>query len=77
VRANVVTSANLLEAVRAEAPEARVVLACSGEEYGSPEFLPVTEEHPLRPRNPYAAGKAAADLLGGFYADGFERPSRS
>ncbi len=44
----------------------RVVLVGSGVCYGNPapEHLPVTESCPLRPNNPYAASKAAADLLG-------------
>ena len=62
---------NLLEAVRAHAPEAPVVVASSGEVYGPPERLPVTEEAPLRPQNPYAVSKAAAELLAGQYADAF------
>jgi GDP-4-dehydro-6-deoxy-D-mannose reductase len=62
---------NLLEAVRAEAPDAVVLHAGSGEQYGPvPEVrLPVTEDEPLRPQNPYAVSKSAADLLAGFYAD--------
>jgi GDP-4-dehydro-6-deoxy-D-mannose reductase len=62
---------NLLEAVRAEAPDAVVLHAGSGEQYGPVpgERLPVTEDEPLRPQNPYAVSKAAADLLSGFYAD--------
>ena len=66
---NVAMTLNLLEAVRHEAPEAAVVLAGSGEVYGPPERLPVTEEAPLRPQNPYAVSKAACDLLAGQYAD--------
>jgi GDP-4-dehydro-6-deoxy-D-mannose reductase len=66
---NAATALNVLEAVRAEAPRARVVLVGSGEEYGPPESLPVREEAPLRPQTPYAAAKAAAELFGDFYAD--------
>jgi GDP-4-dehydro-6-deoxy-D-mannose reductase len=57
---------NLLEAVRASGQRPRVVLVGSGVCYGNPapEHLPVTEDCPLRPNNPYAASKAAADLLG-------------
>jgi len=66
---NVAMTVNLLEAVRLEAPEAAFVLAGSGEVYGPPERLPVTEEEPLRPQNPYAVSKAACDLLAGQYAD--------
>jgi GDP-4-dehydro-6-deoxy-D-mannose reductase len=68
---NFTASLNLLEAVRTQSSEARVLVACSGEAYGPvpPERLPVTEAEPLRPQNPYAVSKAAADLLAGFYAD--------
>ena len=60
---------HLLEAVRAEAPEAAVVVVGSSELYGPPATLPVDESAPLRPQNPYAVSKASADLLAGFYAD--------
>jgi GDP-4-dehydro-6-deoxy-D-mannose reductase len=66
---NLSMTVNLLEAVRLEAPEATVVLISSGEIYGPPERLPVDEDAPLRPQNPYAVSKAACDLLGGQYAD--------
>jgi GDP-4-dehydro-6-deoxy-D-mannose reductase len=66
---NVEMSVNLLEAIRHHARSARVLLACSGEEYGEPDRLPIDEEHPLRPRNPYAVSKAAVDLLGGLYQE--------
>src|SRR5512135_1601212 len=57
---------SLLEAVKASGQAPRVVLVGSGVCYGcpAPEHLPVTESCPLRPNNPYAASKAAADLLG-------------
>jgi GDP-4-dehydro-6-deoxy-D-mannose reductase len=55
--------------VREEAPEAVVVAVSSGEVYGPPARLPVAEDAPLRPQNPYAVSKAAGDLLAGFYAD--------
>jgi GDP-4-dehydro-6-deoxy-D-mannose reductase len=68
---NVALTANVLEAVRHEAPEAAVVVVSSGEVYGPPERLPVEEGAPLRPQNPYAVSKAACDLLAGQYADAF------
>jgi GDP-4-dehydro-6-deoxy-D-mannose reductase len=69
VARNLSATVHVLEAVRRHAPEARVLVAGSGEEYGVPDRLPVDEHHPLRPRNPYAVGKAAAELAAGFYAD--------
>jgi GDP-4-dehydro-6-deoxy-D-mannose reductase len=68
---NVAMTANLLEAVRLEAPEAAAVVVGSGEVYGPPSRLPVDEDAPLRPQNPYAVSKAASDLLAGQYADAF------
>jgi GDP-4-dehydro-6-deoxy-D-mannose reductase len=60
---------NVLEAVRAAAPDATVVAVSSGEVYGPPVSLPVDESAALRPQNPYAVSKAGTDLLAGFYAD--------
>jgi GDP-4-dehydro-6-deoxy-D-mannose reductase len=59
-------SLNLLEAVRASGQRPRMVLVGSGICYGNPgpESIPVREDCPLRPNNPYAASKAAVDLLG-------------
>ncbi len=57
---------NLLEAVKRSGLKPRVLLVGSGVSYGNPapEHLPVSELCPLRPNNPYAASKAAADILG-------------
>jgi GDP-4-dehydro-6-deoxy-D-mannose reductase len=69
---NLEMTLNVLEAVRHEAPGARVVLVGSGQVYGAPDALPVTEDAPLEPGNPYAVSKAACDLLGRQYAEAFE-----
>ncbi len=69
ISSNVTTTLNLLEAVRHEAPDAVVLVACSSEEYGRPQALPVEETHPLSPRNPYAASKAMVDVLAGSYVE--------
>jgi GDP-4-dehydro-6-deoxy-D-mannose reductase len=74
--ANLLGTLNLLEAVKAAklTPLPRIVLVGTGVSYGNPapEFLPVTEACPVRPNNPYAASKAAVDLLGvqNFLTDG-------
>ena len=69
LRDNVAMTLNLLEAVRAEVPDAVVVVVASSELYGPAESLPVEETAPLRPQNPYAVSKASADLLAGHFAD--------
>ena len=51
-----------------------MVVVGSGEIYGPPASLPVDEYAPLRPQNPYAVSKAAADLLAAFYVDAHGLP---
>ncbi len=66
---NLLGAMNLLDAVREAAPKARVLLVGSGQCYGNVAAarLPVTEDQPLAPDSPYAASKAAADLMGYQY----------
>lgn len=61
---NVVGTQVVLDAVRA-AGVPRLLHVSTDEVYGSlaPGDPPFTEEHPLHPTSPYAASKAAADLL--------------
>ncbi len=64
---NALGTIHLLEAVRRTCPDAEVVVACSGAEYGLPEELPIREDHPLRPVSPYGVSKATQDLLAQQY----------
>jgi GDP-4-dehydro-6-deoxy-D-mannose reductase len=59
---NAVGTVNVLEAVRREQPQARVLAVSTGEVYGRAERLPTPEDAPVRPVSPYAASKAAAEL---------------
>jgi len=65
---------NLLEALRENAPKARVLIVGSGHCYGfvRPRDLPVAETHALSSHSPYATSKAAADLLGYQFFAGHE-----
>jgi GDP-4-dehydro-6-deoxy-D-mannose reductase len=63
---------HVLEALRRTAPKASLVFAGSGTEYGAPSQVPTPEDSPLLPTSPYAASKAAADLLCYQYARSFE-----
>jgi len=62
---NVVSQLNLLDALRASAPEARIMITGSSEQYGlvRPEDIPIDEHTPFRPNNPYAVSKIAQDAL--------------
>lgn len=70
VETNVVGTANLFEAVRSHAPAALVLAVGSAEIYGAvdPHALPLREDAPIRPNNPYAGSKAAAEVLALQYA---------
>jgi GDP-4-dehydro-6-deoxy-D-mannose reductase len=56
---------NLLQALKACNFRGRMLYVGSGDVYGSvaPDNLPVTEDSPLKPRNPYAVSKVAAEAL--------------
>ena len=71
VNDNMATALNVLDAVRLDAPSARIVWVSSCEVYGAPERLPVREEAPVNPANPYAVSKTAGDLLAGVYGDAY------
>jgi dTDP-glucose 4,6-dehydratase len=62
VTTNVEGTQILLDAIR-ETPVERFILISSSEVYGTAEYAPMDEEHPLNPRSPYAATKAGADRL--------------
>lgn len=47
------------------------MIYCSSYVYGIPRFLPVSEEHPIAPANPYAHSKWLAEELCRFYAANF------
>ena len=63
---NTVGTANVLDAALACRQRPRVLLISSSEVYGrvSPADLPLTEDSPVAPVSPYAASKAAAELIG-------------
>ena len=60
---------NLLESCLALDLKPRILIIGSGEEYGraQAEELPLTEDHPLRPENPYSVSKVAQDVMGYQY----------
>ncbi len=61
-RVNVLGTVNVAEAIRAEAPDARLLFVSSGEVYGRPAQVPTPEDAPVAPVSPYGASKAAAEL---------------
>ncbi len=57
---NVVKTLQLLEAMR-ETGTRRLVFSSTAAVYGEPEQVPITEDAPAKPTNPYGASKLAID----------------
>jgi|14BtaG_2_1085337.scaffolds.fasta_scaffold01384_9 GDPmannose 4,6-dehydratase len=63
---------NILEAIRIHYPSCRFYQAGSSEEFGDVLHSPQSEHHPLRPRSPYGASKAAARQLIKVWRDSYD-----
>ena len=66
-RNNVCGTLNLLEAM-GEAGVGRLVFSSTAAVYGEPEEVPIPEDAPTAPTNPYGASKVAVDALIGAVA---------
>ena len=64
---NATGTLNLLEEARKN-EVSKFVYISSSHVYGVPQYLPMDEKHPVNPHEPYAASKAAAEMLVNIYA---------
>lgn len=73
---NVIGAVNVLDAAVGCDERPRVLLISSAEVYGrvAPDDLPLSEDQPFAPLSPYAASKAAAEMVGlrAWLGDGLE-----
>lgn len=76
IQNNVMGTANLLEAVRITGINPIIQLCSTSEVYGQvdPKNVPITEECPINPVNPYAVSKLAQDALGYTYFKSYNIP---
>ncbi len=73
VQTNIVGTINVLDAVR-HTGATRMVHISTSETYGTAQFVPISESHPVHAQSPYAATKAGADQLALSYARSFDTP---
>ncbi len=73
VATNVVGSLNVAERALRSGVR-RIVHTSTSEVYGTAQFVPITETHPLHPQSPYAASKVGADTLMDAYHRTFGLP---
>ena len=73
VDTNVKGTLNVVQAAR-ELGVSKVVHTSTSEVYGTAQFVPITEEHPLQGQSPYSASKIGADQIAMSFYSSFETP---
>jgi NAD dependent epimerase/dehydratase len=73
VDTNVGGTLNLLSAARHYGLE-KIVHTSTSEIYGTAQYVPMDEKHPVNPQSPYAASKSAADLLALSFHRSYDLP---
>ncbi len=62
VETNIMGTLNILNAAKEYRPE-RIIHTSTSEVYGTAQYVPIDEKHPLRGQSPYSASKIGADKL--------------
>ena len=73
VDTNIKGTLNVLQAAR-KLKLSRVIHTSTSEVYGSAQYVPIDEQHPVNPQSPYAATKSAADELALSFYRSFNLP---
>lgn len=73
VTTNVTGALNVVQAAR-DLGLSKVVQVSTSEVYGTAQFVPITEEHPLVGQSPYSATKIGADQIAMSYFRAFGTP---
>ncbi len=73
VQTNVMGTAHVLTA-SLDVGVRRIVHTSTSEVYGTAQYTPIDERHPLRGQSPYSASKIAADMLAESYYRSFHLP---
>jgi UDP-glucose 4-epimerase len=73
VQTNVQGTVNVLKACQ-EAGVSQIIHTSTSEVYGTAQFTPITEDHPLRGQSPYSASKIAADMMAEAFHRSFGLP---
>lgn len=74
LRANIMGTANMLEAARLSPLVKRMIVASSDKAYGPQPVLPYTEEASLKGTHPYDVSKSCTDLLAQMYYNTYKLP---
>jgi NAD dependent epimerase/dehydratase len=73
IKTNIEGTYNVLESARKN-NLSNVIITSTSETYGSAQYVPICENHPLVGQSPYSASKIAADQLAISYNKSFDLP---
>lgn len=73
VETNVTGTLNICQAAL-DNGVSRVIHTSTSEVYGTAQYVPIDEAHPLQPQSPYSASKIGADAMAMSYFNAFELP---
>jgi len=73
VDTNVKGTLNICQAAK-ENGGIRVINTSTSEVYGTAQYVPIDEKHPMSPQSPYSASKIAADSMAMSFYNSFELP---
>lgn len=73
IKTNIEGAYNVLQSAR-ELKLEDVLITSTSETYGTAQYVPIDEKHPVNAQSPYAASKAAADQLALSFYRSFQTP---
>lgn len=73
VDTNVKGTLNICQAARENGVK-RVIHTSTSEVYGTAQYVPIDEQHPMQPQSPYSASKIAADAMAMSFYNAFGLP---
>lgn len=75
IKTNIEGTYNVLEAARQHSCD-NVLITSTSETYGTAQYVPIDEKHPMVGQSPYSATKISADHLAISYYRSFELPTK-
>lgn len=73
VDTNIKGTLNICQAARENGCE-RIIHTSTSEVYGTAQYVPIDEKHPLQPQSPYSASKIGADQMAMSFHNAFNLP---
>ena len=73
VDTNIKGTLNVVQAAR-DLDIDKIIHTSTSEVYGTAQFVPITEDHPLQGQSPYSASKIGADQIAMSFYNAFETP---